>query len=85
MTKTYCDKCGIEIDVTKQIRQPYSVDGIPTRKNAGGYNDETIVKMVDLCGDCAYDLGMWLENRTKLDDGRYWTMKDVSVTIKNER
>lgn len=53
MTKFFCDRCGTEVKCG--IRK---INMFPTRTNAGGYLDEENLDSVELCKDCAYDLGM---------------------------
>ena len=77
MTKFFCDRCGTEVK-----GRVITINMFPTRTNAGGYLDEENLDIVQLCKNCAYDLGMWLANRVKMDDGRYCARECVKIEEK---
>lgn len=58
MTKTFCDRCGAEIEITGSAHGGARLN---YRKNVEGY--EGLANGCDLCMECYSELLKWLENK----------------------
>lgn len=65
MTKTFCDRCGCEIEDVKTIKYATLCDEPGLRYRCEHIKEEHSFWMLELCQKCSIELFYWMKHKIK--------------------